>query len=179
MCLLVDADGHSMRLITEAMQELNSDGRVRDFLAQADVEYVPVPRSGEKDPTDEAIIDHMSRLKQNAAVKRVALLSSDAGFREAVAQLAFEKEVIVLLRRAFPRTRKQFEDAGARVVSLEPDDLQYKVRAVLRSDGSGVAELLSPFRVPRTDDQISEEIEDLLVQFGYKGPGRQRDRNEM
>ena len=54
-----------------------------DFLAQADVEYVPVPRSGEKDPTDEAIIDHMSRLKQNAAVKRVALLSSDAGFREA------------------------------------------------------------------------------------------------
>ena len=184
--LLVDADGTSLDLIQAAVEYLRCGSTVRTTLFAppgrmqnrqwkqlveiSGFKFKAVQRNAVYgDPNDEAIQRTLRTVAGNFAIARVALITSDTDFVQDMKTIALAgKKALVFISSKYVGTIQDYERAGVTVVPLEEvgKNTMYKVRAILRNNGSGFVEMCEPVPHAVAETEVAM-LREILSRQGY------------
>eukprot|EP00439_Symbiodinium_sp_Y106_P032850 s2276_g3.t3 len=186
--LLVDGDTHSVEDVEDAIKQLEQTGTTvhttvfapagRDknknwmqFLRRHRITFRPVEPNSSKvgEATDGAIKCALSACSDDQSL---ALLTSDYDFIDAIQQLMDRgRRILVFVPSKKRIVIERYQSAGVQVQEVKPRvSIFPKVRAVLRSDGSGHVQLDEPCR-PWHDTELVAECKSFLGDLGYMPTG--------
>ncbi|CAE7837134.1 unnamed protein product [Symbiodinium sp. CCMP2592] len=186
--LLVDGDTHSIEEIEDAIQQLEKTGRRvhttvfappgrdengswRQLFERHRVTFRPVDRNSSRvgEANDGAINSALSTCSDSQCL---ALLTSDFDFIEAIQQAMDRgRQTLVVVPSKKPSLIERYHGAGVQVQELQPRvSIFPKVRAILRSDGSGHVQLGEPCR-PWRDTERADACKSFLDDLGYMAAG--------
>ena len=187
--LMVDGDVAPISHIQEAIANLRCEhprirtmvfaaprrmenAKWRQFVAsEPDMHFKAVSREGVRgQPTDEAMLSQVESVRQNRRTGYIAVLSSDSNLVKEIIRLAMEcsMRVIVFGPSFAAYAEEQFIAMGAQVRHLHQRNIPFKVRGVLRTDGTGEYELVdSPLLSAGENLQRTKYLLGFLKSLGW------------